>query len=139
MLKKYIISIISVSIAILIFDMLLPEGNVRKYGNFAFSLILSIALIQPITSFFKSDFNLDNNISKYEVDYTDAVKSTVNSISGFEDAEVSVEHNDNKIESITVYLNGEKLFEKAEEQLKKDFVKKMLSVVYGTENIYFSG
>ncbi len=139
MLKQYILSIISVSIAALIFDTLLPEGNVRKYGNFAFSLILSIALIQPVTSFLKSDFELDNNVIKYEIDYTDAVKSTVNSISGFEEAEVSVEHIDNKIESITVFLNGEKLFEKAEEQVKKDFVRKMLSVVYGTENIYFSG
>ncbi len=139
MLKQYILSIISVSIAALIFDTLLPEGNVRKYGNFAFSLILSIALIQPVTSFLKSDFELDNNVIKCEFDYTDAVKSTVNSISGFEEAEVSVEHVDNKIESITVFLNGEKLFEKAEEQVKKDFVRKMLSVVYGTENIYFSG
>ena len=75
---------------------------------------------------------------QYEFDYTDAVKSTVNGISGFEDAEVDVVQNENKIKSITIYTKGEKVLEKAEEDIKKEYVKKLLSTIYGVENIYFS-
>lgn len=139
MLKEYVLSIISISIACLVLDTLLPEGNIRKYGNYAFSVILSIALIQPVVSFFKEDIDVKlKNYGQYQFDYTEAVKTTVNSISGFEDAEVYVEQQNNRIESITIYSGGDKLLEKAVENAKKDFVRKMLFNVYGTENIYFS-
>lgn len=139
MLKEYVLLIISISIACLILDTLLPEGNIRKYGNYAFSVILSIALIQPVVSFFKEDIDVKlKNYGQYQFDYTEAVKTTVNSISGFEDAEVYVEQQNNRIESITIYSGGDKLLEKAVENAKKDFVRKMLFNVYGTENIYFS-
>lgn len=138
MIKKYVLSIIVISISGLFFDTILPEGNIRKYGNYALSVIMSIALIQPVVSFFKNDFNMEYSYEQYVFDYTEAVKSTVNSISGYEDADVYVEQSNNKIESITIYQRKDKLLEKAEAVLKKDFVKTMLKNVYGTENIYFS-
>lgn len=138
MLKKYILSIISISITGLFIDVLLPEGNIRKYSNFAISIILSIILVQPIVSFFNKEFDFKFEGAKYEFDYTEAVKSTVNGISGYEDAEVEVSQNENRIKSITIYTKGEKVLEKAEENLKKEYVKKILSTIFGVENIYFS-
>ena len=138
MIKEYVLSIISISITGLLLDVLLPEGNIRKYSNFAVSIILSIILIHPIANVFDKDFNFELESIQYEFDYTDAVKSTVNGISGFEDAEVDVVQNENKIKSITIYTKGEKVLEKAEEDIKKEYVKKLLSTIYGVENIYFS-
>lgn len=138
MVREYILSVISISISGLILDALLPDGNIHKYANFALSVILSIVLIQPIVSFFNKDFNVEYEKVQYSFDYTDAVLRTVNSISGFEDADVEVEQDNNKIQSITVKTGSEKIIEKAEEEIKKDYVKKILSTIYGVENVYFS-
>ena len=59
MVKEYVLSLIAVSISGLLIDVLLPEGNIRKYSNFAISIILSIILIQPITNFFSEDYNFE--------------------------------------------------------------------------------
>lgn len=139
MIKEYVVSIISISVIGLVLDTILPDGNIKKYGNFAFSIILSIILIQPVTKIFDlgSDFNF--NYEKYQFDYTQAVQTTVNSISGFENAAVYVEQESNKIKSITINLKGEKVLEKVIEESKKEYVKKILSALYGTDNICFSG
>ena len=139
MIKEYILTVISVSIAGLLADALLPDGNIKKYANFAVSLVLSFALIYPAINLTNKNVNVLFDNIEYKFDYTVAVKSTVNSVEGFEDASVSVEQENNKIKSITVILKSDKLLERAEEELKKDFLIKILSAVYGTDNIYFSG
>lgn len=138
MIKEYVLSIISISITGLLIDVLLPDGNIRKYSNFAISIILSVILIQPITNLFDKEFDFEFEKTNYEIDYTKAVEATVKGISGFEDSEVDVVQDENKIESIIIYTNNEKILEKAEEELKKEYVKKILSTIYGVENIIFS-
>ena len=38
-LKEYILSVISISVIGLVLDSVLPNGNVKKYGQFALSII----------------------------------------------------------------------------------------------------
>lgn len=132
-LKEYILSVISISVIGLVLDSVLPNGNVKKYGQFALSIILSIALIQPLTSFIKKDFSIEQNFSEYSVDYTSAVKSTVNSIKGFEDAEVFLTSENNKITSITVHTHRERILEDAVEDITSGYLKRILNAVYGVE------
>ncbi len=138
-LKDYIFTIISISFITLIIDCIIPNGNLKRYAIFGISVILSIALISPFNNLIKKDFKLEIPENTYFVDYTSAVKNTVNSIKGFEDASVSVKQENNKIISITVYLKKERVLEDAVENLTGNFVKKMLSTVYNVDenNIFF--
>lgn len=140
-LKNYILTVTAISILGLFLDCLLPNGNIKKYSAFGVSIILSIALIQPIAEFLKKDFEPEIYSAEYYFDYTEAVKSTVNSIKGFEDAQVFVEQEKNKITKITVISNNWRVLDKAIETTSTDFLKKMLNAVYGVseQEIYFSG
>ncbi len=140
-LKNYIISLVSVSVIGLILECLLAEGNVKKYAMFGVSVILSISLIQPLLNI-KTDFKFTKTqTQQVSVDYEQAIQATVNSIGGYEDATVSILCQNNEIIKITINSTSEKLLDKAVETAKQEYVKKIVSAVYGveTEKIYFSG
>ncbi len=139
-LKNYILSLVSVSVIGLILECLLTEGKIKKYAMFGVSIILSLSLIQPIFNL-KTDFEIPTiENQQVNIDYETAIKSTVNSINGYEDAFVSVITQNNEIKKVTIVCSGEKLLDKAVENAKKDYVIKIISAVYGVEkeNIYFS-
>ena len=139
-LKNYILSLVSVSVIGLILECLLSEGNIKKYAMFGVSIILSLSLIQPLFNL-KTDFEVPTiQNQQINIDYETAIKSTVNSINGYEDAFVSVITQNNEIKKVTIVCSGEKLLDKAVENAKKDYVIKIISAVYGVEkeNIYFS-
>lgn len=139
-LKNYILSLVSVSVIGLILECLLSQGNVKKYAMFGVSIILSLSLIQPIFNL-KTDFEIPTIANQQvNIDYENAIKSTVNSITGYEDASVSVITQNNQIKKVTIITNSEKMLDKALENAKKDYVKKIINAVYGVdkENIYFS-
>ncbi len=139
-LKNYVTSIIAVSVVGLILDCLLNEGNLKKYAMFGVSLVLSICLIQPVVN-----NNIEINVPEisnieYTVDYKTAVKSTVNSVSGFENADVSVIQEKNKILSITIKNSKDKMLEEAISEATESYVKNLVSAIYNVEkdNIYFA-
>ena len=139
-LKNYILSLVSVSVIGLILECLLTEGKIKKYAMFGVSIILSLSLIQPIFNL-KTDFKMPTiENQQVNIDYETAIKSTVNSINGYEDAFVSVITQNNEIKKVMIVCSGEKLLDKAVENAKKDYVIKIISAVYGVEkeNIYFS-
>ncbi len=139
-LKNYVMSIISVCVVGLILECLLSKGNVKKYAMFCVSIILSVTLIQPL-------FNIKTELSipeiqsqQVNIDYESAVRTTVQSIDGFENAVVSVMCQNNKISKVTIICLEDKLIDKALVLAKKEFIKKMINAIYGVEkeNIYFS-
>lgn len=139
-LKNYVASIIAVAVIGLILDCLLTEGNLKKYAMYGVSLVLSVCLVQPII---KGNFEINiPQISRQEyiIDYKTAVRSTVNSISGYEDADVDVKQEDNKITSITIKADKDKMLEEALKDATKNYVKKIISTIYGVseDNIYFT-
>lgn len=139
-LKNYVTSIIAVAVIGLILDCLLTEGNLKKYAMYGVSLVLSVCLVQPII---KGNFEINiPQISRQEyiIDYKTAVRSTVNSISGYEDADVDVKQEDNKITSITIKADKDKMLEEALKDATKNYVKKLISTIYGVseDNIYFT-
>lgn len=139
-LKNYVASIIAVAVIGLILDCLLTEGNLKKYAMYGVSLVLSVCLVQPII---KGNFEINiPQISRQEyiIDYKTAVRSTVNSISGYEDADVDVKQEDNKITSITIKADKDKMLEEALKNATKNYVKKLISTIYGVseDNIYFT-
>ena len=139
-LKNYVASIIAVAVIGLILDCLLTEGNLKKYAMYGVSLVLSVCLVQPII---KGNFEINiPQISRQEyiIDYKTAVRSTVNSISGYEDADVDVKQEDNKITSITIKADTDKMSEEALKNATKNYVKKLISTIYGVseDNIYFT-
>lgn len=139
-LKNYILSLVSVSVIGLILECLLSQGNVKKFAMFGVSIILSLSLIQPIFNL-KTDFEIPTIANQQvNIDYETAIKSTVNSITGYEDAFVSVVTQNNEIKKVTIVCSGEKLLDKAAINAKKDYVIKIINAVYGVEkeNIYFS-
>ena len=140
-LKNYIISLVSVSVIGLILECLLAESNVKKYAMFGVSIILSISLVQPLLNI-KADFSFTKKqTQQISVDYEQAIKATVNSIGGYEDAFVSVLCQNNEIIKVTIKSTSEKLLDKAVETAKQEYVKKIISAVYGVEieKIYLSG
>ena len=140
-LKNYILSLVSVSVIGLLLDCLLTEGKIKKYAMFGVSIILSISLIQPLLKL-NVDFNVPTVSNKQiNIDYETAIKSTVNSISGFEESSVSIICQNNEIKKVTIICSTEKLLDKAVENAKKDYVKNIINAVYGVNknNIYFSG
>ena len=139
-LKNYILSLVSVSVIGLILECLLTEGKIKKYAMFGVSIILSLSLIQPIFNI-KTDFEIPTQENQQvSIDYETAIKSTVNSIKGYEDASVSVIAQNNEIKKVTILCSDEKMLDEAVINAKKDYVKKIISAVYGVkkENIYFS-
>lgn len=132
-LKEYIVTVIAIAIISLILESLLPEGNVKKYAAYAFSIILSISMIQPLLQI-KGDINIPEiNVSNTSIDYLTAVKTTVNGIIGYEDAEVTVKQNDDKIESITIKTGDKKIIEDAIAKITEDDVKEIIYAIYGVD------
>ncbi len=131
-IKEYVLSIMSVSILGLILDCVIPNGNIKKYASFALSVILSITLLQPFMVELKNkDISLDMDKKGYSVDYTQAVKTTVNSVIGYEQADVFVQQENDKIICVTVKNNKEKLLDKSIQAASLSFLKKLLNAIYG--------
>ena len=137
-LKEYVLRITAISIIGLLLECLVPTGNVKKYASFGLSLILSIALISTLMNFEVKNFSFDIEKDCFEIDYTKSVKSTVNSVKGFEKAEVFVSQENNKISTVSIKSNTDKTLEKAVQQTMLDFLKNIIHLVYGVEknNIY---
>ena len=139
-LKEYVLRITSISIIGLLLECIMPSGNIKKYASFGLSLILSISLISPLLNFEVNNISFDFE-ERYEFDYTESVKSTVNSVKGFEKADVYVEQENNKISTVSIKSNNDKTLEKAVQKAMMDFLKNIINVVYGVEkdNIYIVG
>lgn len=132
-LKQYIINIVAVSVIGLIFECLLKDDKIKKYAMYALSLVLSICLINPL---FNADFKqelLPDITEDYTIDYNLAVKTTVNSIKGYENATVNVVLQNNKIISITIDPSTDKLLEEAFIKTSNEYLKSFLNALYGVE------
>ena len=63
-LSNYALAIICSSFLLNIIQMILPNGENRKYVIFVCSVILTIILINPIIKFLNKDFNISNVIKQ---------------------------------------------------------------------------
>jgi stage III sporulation protein AF len=54
-LKEWILNIVTLSIFIILIEILIPSGKIKKVVNLVTGFILVIALINPILSLFKMD------------------------------------------------------------------------------------
>ncbi|HHX17853.1 MAG TPA: stage III sporulation protein AF [Clostridium sp.] len=59
-LKEWILNIVTLSIFIILIEILIPSGKIKKVVNLVTGFILVIALINPILSLFKMDIDLEN-------------------------------------------------------------------------------
>ena len=48
-IKSYVISILTVSLLAAVFDILLPEGNMKKYSSGFIGLIVSLVMVMPLS------------------------------------------------------------------------------------------
>ncbi len=112
-------SIVGVICLGLLVDIVLPKGNVSKYVKGAFSLVVVAVIIAPLPSIFNSEWKIDFDINKFQVD-SQFVESTLAKWSkqssddveeylfkrGYK-ASVSITFKDeelNKIESVRVFV-----------------------------------
>ena len=134
-MKEYVISVVTVSVIAMIAEVIIPEGKMKKYASFAISVILSLCIIQPL---FQIEIKIPGKLEAKQttIDFESAVESTVHSVSGYENANVSVKSDGGKVSEIKISVFDEKLAEKAKAEVTKEYLKSFLSAVYGTENIY---
>ena len=131
-LKNYVLSITGVSVLSLIAECFIPEGNVKKYANFALGIILSVCIISPLFYFKFENVEIPQS-EEYVFDFTSAIENTVKSVCGFEDASVSVIQNKNKIEKITITPQSDKILEEAVRVVTVEALKSTLSSIYSVE------
>lgn len=137
-MREYVLSVIGVAVISIICNTVLNEGKIKKYAQFAFSLILSLALIYPAFDFFKQKISTPINLTVQDVDYSFSVEQTVRAF--YKNATVQIAQNGNKIEKIYIDLSQEKILDKAEAEIFKGQVKQILSKMYliEEENIVFN-
>lgn len=137
-MKKYILTVIGIAVISIICNAILTEGKIKKYAQFAFSVILSLALIFPTADFLKEKIFAPISFDFQNVDYLFSVEQTVKAF--YKNATVSVVQNGNKIEKIYIDLSQEKILDKAQAEILKGQVKEILSAMYQVdeENINFN-
>lgn len=110
-LSRYTLMILCSSLLINIIQMLLPNGNNRKYVLFVTSLIVIIIFIEPIISFLNKDFDITSVLEVNEQMYIDLENE------GYE------EHYKNKL--VNTY----------KENIKIDIITRLENMGYKTEFI----
>ena len=131
-LKEYVLSVLTVSVVSLALEAIIPDGRIKRYFAFGMALILSVCLISPILKL-NPEFKIDNYSIEAEYDLSDAVTRSVRSVSGFEDAQVTIVQDKMRIRQITVLCGDKKLLEEINDAVGTGFLKNMLSAVYGVE------
>lgn len=151
-LRNYILTVAALGIVSAVADVLMPEGNVRRFARFAISLLLTLALCAPVVSLLQNG-SLEGfaALESAEIPQTDTLSAgdeikknidgMIQKYSGFEAAtcDVTIDE-DLRVEQVTIYKNlGEEgivdslLHEKSEKSIKL-----LISAVYGLaqENIF---
>lgn len=136
-MREYILTVIGIAIISLICSAILNDSKIKRYAQFAFSVILSLALIFPALNFFKQKIYAPISFDLQDVDYSFSVEQTVKAF--YQNAIVSIVQNGNKIEKIYIDLSQEKILDKAQAEIFKSQVKEILSGMYllDEENIIF--
>lgn len=70
-LNKWILNIVTLSIFIILIEVLIPSGKVRKVVNLVTGFILVIALINPILSLLKMEIDIED----YQIESDNFIKS----------------------------------------------------------------
>jgi len=112
-LKGYILTITIIGIASILADVLLPEGNIKKFARFTVSLVLSLALCAPVISLIKnSNFSVpqvsipiaEQSQSSEQIEQN--IDQIIKHYTGFENATASVEIDSKlKVLSVTIEKN----------------------------------
>ncbi len=68
--KSWIISIVIIICFSVIIDMVLPEGNIKKYAKFIMGIIIIVVIISPIIDIFRHPMDLDKHLEtiSYQLD-----------------------------------------------------------------------
>ncbi|KMT21344.1 stage III sporulation protein AF [Clostridium cylindrosporum] len=64
-LKGWITSVVATVIIITIVELILPEGNIKKYVKLATGLLVMVAVLSPLFKILVGDFSLNEKISSY--------------------------------------------------------------------------
>ena len=56
---QWVITVAGIAILSVICDVILPEGQTRKYVKTVFGIIVTLVMIQPIIGFFSGELNVD--------------------------------------------------------------------------------
>lgn len=93
-LKEWVICISAIIIFITAVEMILPNNSLKKYAQFVFSIILTVAIVKPIVGF----------ISKGPDDFTEQIKKYISADDTYKTVQKEVDEDDytNKEISISV-------------------------------------
>ena len=78
---KWVVTVAGIAILSVLCDVILPEGQTRKYVKTVFGVVVSLVIIQPILGLFSSDVSssvMDNDIVAPQQQYLDSVANREN-------------------------------------------------------------
>lgn len=116
-IKGYIISLIGVILLSILIEVILPNGKMQKYVKAMFHLLILSAIVMPIITFIRSDFNfekiLNNNNIQVDSDFILATNKKIyteleNKIEtnltniGYNNVKITINF---KIENVSTYIN----------------------------------
>ena len=112
-LTGYVIKICGAALISFIVDMLLPEGNIKKTARFCASLVITVIICAPLAGLFsqretavilpQATDRPDQEQMKQSVEK--AITQLIKTVTGFENARVSVTFSDGAPYSAEIYKN----------------------------------
>jgi len=143
-LQNYIVTIAVIGIVSVLADVLLPEGNIKRFARFGISLVLSLALCAPVITLLKQgdlsaalDLELPlTDITSTEEEIENNITRMVQKYSGFESASCSVELNTLlKVQQVTISKNltEEGVVDSLLHEQSQKNILLLISAVYGVE------
>lgn len=117
-LREYIVNILTVSLLAAVFDILLPEGNIKKYANAIIGLSVAAVIVMPIAGVLSGDIKVpwqeissieyeEEYMTVLEEEFCDRTEKLIEEKSGGRvRAEViATVSEDTRIEKVTLYGN----------------------------------
>lgn len=139
-MKDYIVTLCAVSVAVALFNCLLPEGSVRKYALTASSVMISLAIALPAVKLFDKDFSVSIPKAEYygidydpEIRYKEALRAEYTSyiekrLEAFGRVYVTVDEDFN-VSSIEIYATRT-VNEDEKEKIRSEYLPESLEVYY---------
>ena len=139
---EWVVTVCAIAILSVMCDVILPEGQTRKYVRTVFGIIVTLVMIKPVLSFISPVLNTDADYSEIKVQqsYIDSVtrkknEAAVNSVknrleaNGVDVRDVQLADNG---ESVTVYLNVSRTeqAENAVQSIVSAYFPKMKIITY---------
>lgn len=60
---EWVLTVTSIAIIVLLCDVILPEGQTRKYIKTVLGVVVTFVIVQPLVGVFSADFNISQSVN----------------------------------------------------------------------------